>query len=144
MDLRAPFHQRFDLVHLARHQRDALESLAGDDVIVFDAHAGVLILEDRSAHLRNERAVLRRIGQYVERLRAHVDAWLDRERIADGKLGIGPVFLHRVVHRESDAVRDAVNHPQVRLTTLRRAHGAVHVPRRIEGGLHAFHQPEGG
>src|SRR5262245_9835933 len=129
-------HQRLDLRDLARRSADALHSLVGDDVVILDAHAGVLVLQNIRAHLRNERAVARRIRQHLERIRRDVDTGFDHERVAYLEFAVTERPLPRVVYSEAEAVGDAVDHPEVRLAAGGTA-TAVRLPGWIEQRISA-------
>src|ERR1051325_8178348 len=114
LDPRSLFHQRFDLRYLTRRETDPLESLVSDDVVVLDANAGILVLLHSSTHGGDEGAILRRVRQNVECATADVDPRLDREGVADLVRALAEVRLRRIVHREAESVRDAVDHPEIR------------------------------
>src|SRR5688500_13339089 len=102
-------HKRLYFTDLARRPRNPLDALRRDDVIIFDPHAYVRVALDGGTDLRDERAVLRRVGDDRQQLRADVDARLDREGAADADPAALIVGLLRIVHVEADAVSQPVH-----------------------------------
>ena len=116
----------------------------GDQVVVLDADADVVVALHRGAHLGDHRAVLRRVGKDLEQLPAHVDAGLDGEDVARLE-GAGAVpGMGTIVDLEPDPVAEPVRHVEKRLGAGDRVVGALVGPRRIEGRVHPLGEAEPG
>src|ERR1019366_9494254 len=104
-----PRHLPLDRVHLAWHaRRDAVESGRRDDVVVLDPYTDVRVLPHRGRDLREELRVARRVRDYVERVLAHVDPRLDRER-GPPTVVLRSAPLVRVVHVDPDRMAQRVH-----------------------------------
>src|SRR5690349_14922846 len=74
-------HECLDLVDLAWREADALQLVAGDEVVVLYADAGVLVAAHRREHLGDERPIFWGVRQCIKGRCADVDARLDREGV---------------------------------------------------------------
>src|SRR5207247_11473735 len=100
------FQKTLDLLDRPRHRaRQPPQPGFLEQKRIFDADAGVRVLTDGRLHLVDERDVLRRARQRVERALTDVDAGLDGERHPRLE-GMG--VLADVVDVDADVVRGAM------------------------------------